>query len=106
MSCLEALAIIVGLEAYRLHALAQPVGGFVGGAGRGALAPTQQYTCIAFLIWRRLWRAEKSRAVGVHEDPKRPRRTHDEPGGLSVTPVPVGLWSHAKRRQPADPGEP
>ena len=101
MSCLEALAIIVGLEAYRLHALAQPVGGFVGGAGRGALAPTQQYTCIAFLIWRRLWRAEKSRAVGVHEDPKRHSRTHDEPCSV------VGLGSsHAKRRQPADPGEP
>ena len=71
MSCLEALAIIVGLEAYRLHALAQPVGGFVGGAGRGALAPTQQYTCIAFLIWRRLWRAEKSRgeSMRIQKDP-------------------------------------
>ena len=31
--------------------------------------------------------------MGVHEDPKRPSRTHDEPGGLSVTPVPVGLGS-------------
>ena len=33
MSCLEALAIIVGLEAYRLHALAQPVGSLEAQAG-------------------------------------------------------------------------
>ena len=67
------------------HARASSACGFVGGAGRGSLAPTQQYNCRAFMTWRRLARARKERAVRVQEDLGRPRRTQDDPGGLSVT---------------------